>query len=180
MRATTYELKVPVGTGDLFRSRLAEAPADSLSALQWHTVKRGESLGTIARKLHVSTTDLAAANFLTTRSRVSAGQQLIIPRAPTTLLAARTETPAPAAPAAVAHAVASEKAPVRVVPASARVEPQRIVYRVRRGDTLFSIAQLYDTTVAALKNWNRSIVGSRIHVGDRLTIVTTRTRAASN
>ena len=55
------------------------------------------------------------------------------------------------------------------------VEPQRIVHRVKRGDTLSSIARLYNTTVAALKSWNaRTIRGSRINVGDRLTIFATR------
>ena len=47
-------------------------------------MKKGESLATIARKLKVSRTDLAEANNLTTKSRVRAGQELIIPRAPAT------------------------------------------------------------------------------------------------
>ena len=55
------------------------------------------------------------------------------------------------------------------------VEPQRIVHRVKRGDTLFSIAKLYNTTVASLKSWNaRTIRGNRINIGDRLTIFATR------
>ena len=53
MRSPNYEIKVPVGTGDAFRARLAETPAESLNAFQWHSVKRGESLQTIARKLKV-------------------------------------------------------------------------------------------------------------------------------
>ena len=42
-------------------------------------------------------------------------------------------------------------------------------YRVKRGDTLFSIAQLFDTTVARLRSLNR-LRGSHISVGDRLTV----------
>ena len=95
VRSPKYELKLPVGTGDAFRARLAETPADSLNAFQWHSVKRGETLLSISRKLKVRQADLAEANSLTLRSRVQAGQQLIIPRAPTTLLAARPENPAP-------------------------------------------------------------------------------------
>ena len=49
-----YELKVPAGTGEQFRARLASAPADDLNSLKWHTVRSGESLATIARKLRVS------------------------------------------------------------------------------------------------------------------------------
>src|SRR5581483_5857048 len=151
----------------------------------------------------VKTADLAAANFLTLKSRVTPGQQLIIPRAPTTLLAARTDTIVTAAvdndakPAA-AKAVAAENKPavaekksavekpdakpaVKVTPASARLEPQKVTYRVKRGDTLTSIAKLYNTTIADLKSWNKHvIVGNRIQVGDRLTILTTRPRASTN
>ena len=95
VRSPNYEIKLPVGTGDAFRARLAEAPPESLNAFQWHSVKRGETLLSISRKLKVRQADLAEANSLTLRSRVQPGQQLIIPRAPTTLLAARPENPAP-------------------------------------------------------------------------------------
>jgi membrane-bound lytic murein transglycosylase D len=178
VRSSKYEIKLPVGTGDAFRARLAETPAENLNAFQWHSVKRGETLLSISRKLKVRQADLAEANSLTLRSRVQAGQQLIIPRAPTTLLAARPENPAPETPLAESQPVVSKP----VVPQKAATvsepidsEPQRIVHRVKRGDTLFSIAKLYNTTVAALRSWNtRTIRGTRINVGDRLTIFATR------
>jgi membrane-bound lytic murein transglycosylase D len=175
VRATQYEIKLPVGTGDAFRTRLAETPAEQLNAFQWHSVKRGETLLSISRKLKVKQADLAEANSLTLRSRVQPGQQLIIPRAPTTLLAARPENPAPETVMAASRPVVSEKA-MLVSTRAESVEPQRIVHRVKRGDTLFSIAKLYNTTVASLKSWNtRTIRGNRINIGDRLTIITTRT-----
>lgn len=174
VRSPQYELKLPVGTGDAFRARLAETPAESLNAFQWHSVKRGETLLSISRKLKVRQADLAEANSLTLRSRVQAGQQLIIPRAPTTLLAARPENPAPEAVLAESRPVVSQKAMLVSAPAES-LEPQRIVHRVKRGDTLFSIAKLYNTTVASLKSWNtRTIRGNRINIGDRLTIFAAR------
>ena len=69
--------------------------AEELATLNWHTVRRGETLSTIARKLRVSTVELASANNMTTRSRVLAGSKLMIPRPPATLLATRTERAAP-------------------------------------------------------------------------------------
>jgi membrane-bound lytic murein transglycosylase D len=42
-------------------------------------------------------------------------------------------------------------------------------YRVRRGDTLFSIAQLFNTTVAKIKSWNR-LRGNTISAGTRLMV----------
>ena len=54
-------------------------------------------------------------------------------------------------------------------------EPQRIVHRVKRGDTLSSIARLYNTTIASVKSWNARIIrGNQIKIGDRLTIFSTR------
>src|SRR5688572_10713242 len=172
VRSPKYEIKVPVGTGDAFRARLADTPAENLNAFQWHSVKRGETLLSISRKLKVRQADLAEANSLTLRSRVQIGQQLIIPRAPTTLLAARPENPAPETEVAASRTVVSEKAMLEA-PADS-VEPQRIVHRVKRGDTLLSIARLYNTTVASLKTWNTRIIRDQINIGDRLTIFATR------
>ena len=176
VRSPNYEIKVPVGTGDAFRARLAETPTENLNAFQWHSVKGGESLLTIARKLKVKQADLAEANSLSLRSRVKPGQRLIIPRAPTTLLAARPDNPAPEPVLAHSRPVVSDKAMLVSARDTDRVEPQKVVYRVKRGDTLFSIAKLYNTTVATLKSWNsRTIRGNRINIGDRLTIFAART-----
>jgi membrane-bound lytic murein transglycosylase D len=151
VRYPDYELKVPVGTADDFRAKLATARADELNTLRWHTVKRGETLATIARKRGVSRTELAAANNLSTRARVRAGQDLIIPTQPATLLAARTERSAPAV-AASRPVVGTGSMPEVSRASSANATTY---YRVKRGDTLSGIARLFDTTVAKIKSWNR-------------------------
>jgi membrane-bound lytic murein transglycosylase D len=163
-----FTLKVPVGTGDRLQARLAQASPDDMNALKWYTVKRGESLTTIARKLKVSRVDLAEANSLSIKSRVRGGQELIIPRAPATLLATRTER---AAPAEVASRSLSGSA---TVPATS-TRTSQIVYRVKRGDTLASIARLFDTTVERIKSWNK-LRGTGIAAGDRLKINASRAR----
>lgn len=160
-----YEVKVPFGTAGRLTSHLAGAAPSELGALNWYTVRRGESLSTVARKLRVARLDLAEANHLTIRSRVRAGQELIIPRAPATLLAARAERPAP-----VAVASRSLAGPATVASLSRAVEPATpLTYRVKRGDTLSSIARLFGTTVEKLKSLN-SLPGTRIAAGDRLTV----------
>jgi membrane-bound lytic murein transglycosylase D len=182
LRYPSYEVKVPAGTGERLRTRLVDAKASELAVLNWYRVKGGESLTTISRKLRVSRGDLAEANGLTVKSRVRPGQELIIPRAPTTLLASR---PGPAAETTVASAAkpktaASEQAPERVdarteaaLEDAAAVDEARVVYRVKRGDTLSSIARAFETTVAAIKRSNR-LLSNRIAIGDRLTINTAR------
>jgi membrane-bound lytic murein transglycosylase D len=160
----TFELKVPTGTGDQFQARLADAGPGDMTALKWYTVRSGESLAGIARKLKVSRADLAEANSLSVKSRVRSGQERIIPRAPATLLASRTER---AAPAEVASRALSGAATVTEAPTRTQ---SPIVYRVKRGDTLSSIAQLFDTTVARIKSLNK-LRGNAIIIGSRLKIV---------
>ena len=93
--SANYEIKVPQGTAEQFASRLAAASPDDLASLKRYTVKRGESITTISRKLRVSRIDLAEANHLSVKSSVRAGQELVIPRAPATLLSASASRPAP-------------------------------------------------------------------------------------
>jgi membrane-bound lytic murein transglycosylase D len=169
IRDSGYELRVPLGTADVVRQQFASAEPTALVSLTWHTVKRGETLLSISRKLRVNRADLAEANNLSTRARVRTGQRLLIPREPTILLAARTDRPAPVA------ASRPLGAPVLAArtPTMASSELTRVVYRVKRGDTLSSIARLYNTSVAALRSWN-NLAGSRINAGQRLTIFAKR------
>ncbi len=159
-----YEVKVPVGTADRLTARLASAPTSDLGALNWYSVKSGETLTTVARKLRVARVDLAEANHLSVRSRIRPGQDLIIPRAPATLMAARADRPAPAT---VASRAITGPASVATVERASETRP--VTYRVKRGDTLSSIAQLFNTTVARLRSLNR-LRTSKIDVGDRLTV----------
>jgi membrane-bound lytic murein transglycosylase D len=181
VKEAAYELKIPAGTAEVFTARLAAAPPDELVSLKWYTVRRGDSLTSIARKLGVSRTDLAEANNLKTRAKVSPGQALVIPRAPATLLASASK---PSAPTSVAsrsisgsaevadtpvRAVSSPAAKAEATRASRSDEPRTVTYRVKRGDTLFGIARLFDTTVEKIKSWNR-LSTNRITPGTRLTI----------
>ncbi len=129
---------------------------DDASALQWYTVRKGESLPVIARRLRVSRADLAEANYLTGSARVRPGQRLVVPRAPSAaLLAGR-------APAATGS---------RLARTTRESEPGPTVYRVRKGDTLYSIARRHGVSIENLRAWNR-IKGSALSIGDRLQIHT--------
>jgi membrane-bound lytic murein transglycosylase D len=169
VRSEGYSLRVPAGTGEVLQAQLAESTSTGRGALNWHTVKRGESIATIARKLGVKRADLAEANYLSVRSRVRVGQKLIVPRAPAVLMAANPDRPTPTAQSRPAVERASLVAEAPRAESSDRV---RRVYRVRRGDTLSSIARLFRTTVASLKRWN-ALRSNLINPGQRLTVYTT-------
>jgi peptidoglycan lytic transglycosylase D len=164
VRDTQYELKVPAGTSDSVKARLDAAPAADLASLKFYTVKRGDTLALIARKLSVSKLDLAEANYLSTTARVAAGQKLMVPHEATVLMAARTDRPTPVAEARKTVTEAGQLA--------ANVSSNRVkeVYQVRQGDTLASIARLYKTTVASLRTWNPRLPADHIVTGQRITV----------
>jgi membrane-bound lytic murein transglycosylase D len=158
LRGQDYALTVPQGAGEPIRERLAAAAPGTLNALQWHTVKRGETLTTISRKLRVSRTDLAEANYLKPASRVAAGQRLLVPRMPSAAVLARAVT------GSMTESVAD------AAPAVAEDTPEEtVVHRVKSGETLFGIARKYSTTVEQLKTLNR-LVSNTLRVGARLIV----------
>jgi peptidoglycan lytic transglycosylase D len=175
VRSDAYTVNVPAGTAERVTSRLEWVPPAERAALNWYTVRRGESLQTIARKLRVSRGELAAANYLSVRAAVRAGQQLVIPRAPAALMAARPDRPVPLTES---RRVAASSALVSDAPSAEQSKDARLIYQVKRGDTLSSIASVFRTTVASLRRWNH-LAGTHISVGDRLLIFTSGNRRAS-
>ncbi|MGV3520337.1 LysM peptidoglycan-binding domain-containing protein [Luteitalea sp.] len=171
LRFANYEVKVPAGTGPILSTKLAAAGPSELSALKFHTVRRRESLASIARTLGVSRSDLAEANGISQRASVRAGQKLLIPRAPSAPLLASAPRTAP--PTRQAESVVASRATATSYDDDVRVT----THRVKRGETLYGIANAYDVSVADLRTWNR-MKDTRLDVGDRLTIRVARSRSA--
>jgi membrane-bound lytic murein transglycosylase D len=160
-----YELKVPAGTADSVEARLDEYDVADLASLNYYIVKRGETLPGIAQKLHVSKADLADANYLKPTSRVAAGQRLIVPAETTTLMGARADRTVPATE--TRRTVGQSGQLAQAAATSNRV---KAIYEVKRGDTLASIARVFQTSVASLKTWNPRISGNKLTAGQRLTV----------
>ncbi|HUQ89783.1 MAG TPA: LysM peptidoglycan-binding domain-containing protein [Vicinamibacterales bacterium] len=162
-----YTIKVPQGTAEKVRGGLASAEPGQLNAMQFHTVKRGETIATIAKKLGVNRTDLAEANYLKITSRVNAGARLIIPRMPSAALLARASSGEleNAAETIVADVLerTTEETKSPVTPSHART------YKVRSGDTLSAIARKTGTTITQLQNWNK-LHSTNIKVGTQLLV----------
>src|SRR5215467_9200790 len=160
---SAYELKVPVGTSAEIARRLSESTDVELPPESYYSVKRGETLAVIARKLRVTRGDLAEANDLATNARLTAGQRLVIPG---DVVPATRPAPASAASRPAVTPVSASTANVKV----------KSEYRVRQGDTLTSIADLFDTSVKTLQSWNPQLTGTRVIVGQRLTVYKIETR----
>ena len=168
VRDDAYTLKVPVGGAEVVRTRLDEEATADLASLNWYVVKRNDTLALIARKLSVSRADLAEANYVSVTARVTPGQKLMVPREANALMATRADRPVPVAES---RALAADK----VVPAvsSSSSDRVKVIYQVKSGDTLASIARVFSTSVASIKTWNR-MQDSQIRAGERLTIYTLR------
>jgi membrane-bound lytic murein transglycosylase D len=165
VRDTSYELRVPAGTAGLVQTRLRDVPAADLASLKYYVVKKGDTLPLIARNLHVSKADLAEANYLPVTARVAAGQKLMVPLEATALMAAHTSR---GIPATEARSTVTQSG--QLAQAAANSNRVKAFYQVKTGDTLASVAQLFKTTVAAVKTWNPRIPGDRLTTGQRLTI----------
>ena len=150
----TYDVRVPAGTTSAVGDCVASAPSHRRVQLRTHVVTRGQTLASIARRYGTSTRELAAANGISSRTRLRAGTDLVIPG---------TTRVARAVPTSRRTSTASASA------ANASDEGRAVRYRIKPGDTLTSIASQYGTSVARIKDWN-NIKGTRIAAGTLLTI----------
>ncbi|WP_348268026.1 transglycosylase SLT domain-containing protein [Edaphobacter paludis] len=117
-RDVPFDLHIPVGTSELFASRIKQIPEDKRDTWRFHVVHDGETLDAIATAFHTHASDIAEENGVAANDSVDAGDELVIP-----IATAR----------AVAH-------------------PQ--TYKVRRGDTLVTVADRFGVTVEQLRRWN--------------------------
>ena len=164
VRDTRYELRVPPGTKDIVLSRLDASPTADLASLKYYTVKHGDTLALVARKLNVSKPDLAEANYLPVSARLTAGDRLIVPHEATVLMAARADR---GIPVADARRTVNEAGQLAEATPTNRV---RVSYQVKSGDTLASVARLFQTTVSSIKTWNPRLPSDRLTTGQRLTV----------
>ena len=149
LRLASVEAPVAIATTATTATPI-NALANTTSS-QPYVVKPGDTLFSIAKRAGVSLTELKAANQLTSNS-VNVGQTLQL----TGNIASNVFDTAPTV-ALVSTAVAAKSTPART-------------HIVRAGDTLFSIAKRFNTTVANLlilnQLTNKSVLkpGVRLHV----------------
>jgi membrane-bound lytic murein transglycosylase D len=187
VRGAEYELKVPYGLGDAVRVHLTEIDGTA-PPLSHYIAPKNETLSAVARRLGVTRTDLAEANYLSVKTTVRSGQSLIIPRPPAyaATIDANGDGVAEAVTASLAlsesaHAFDSGSSSKTTAHAKAtsgtrKATSVKVVHRVKAGETLTSIAENYNTTVAALKQSNH-LHSNTIRTGQRLSVIVARSTA---
>ncbi|MGC2162465.1 MAG: transglycosylase SLT domain-containing protein [Silvibacterium sp.] len=78
----TFGLHLPAGTKDIFEQRIAGIPADKRRYWRYHILASGETLEDVARSFHVSVSEIADVNQLTSTTDLSNLDAVIVPVAP--------------------------------------------------------------------------------------------------
>ncbi len=141
-------------------SALEAEPVADVTPASTYSVGRGDSLWTIAKKNHLTVSDLAAANNLKPGASVRLGQKIIIPgkALPPGTAAART-------------AVSTSAAKVPAGPAATPVAAgDAVKHTVRPGETLGAIARKYQVRMGDLATANNISDPAKIRPGMELVI----------
>jgi len=141
-----YILKIPNGTLETASSVMSSLPRWIPPEATYfiHYVRRGETVSEIASRYGTSTSSIARLNGLNRRYLIRPGQRLKVP--------------------------GSSRS--RSISASSRNvtrEGNKLVYTVRRGDSLYLIANAFGTTIQNIKNLNQ-LSSTRLDVGQKLII----------
>ncbi|MBT3216936.1 MAG: LysM peptidoglycan-binding domain-containing protein [Candidatus Marinimicrobia bacterium] len=138
----SYSLRIPKGRKETFFANFTALPNDQKFAQQnlIHKVKRGESLWTISSRYKVSIHDLAAVNKIRNRHKIQIGQKLTVP---------------------IKGGVGVDGGPPG---------HYKVVYKVKRGDTLGQIAEDYGTRTNHIRRWNNINYGDYIHPKQKLVL----------
>src|ERR1019366_8856957 len=135
-----FELHLPAGTADKFQTAVASIPADKRVWWRYHKVQGEETLASIARTFHTTAKAIAEANDLNNKDlngdSLPPEARLIIPIAP----GKQSDT------SSYAHATTH--------------------YKVRKGDTVESVAENFGVSAKMLRGWNHlkgsSLAGRRV------------------
>ena len=179
---TGYRLRIPQGKEDLFAQNFSTVPPNQKKQWIVHNVRRSETLGTIARRYGLTTAVLKEVNNIRSERRLSVGTSLAIPVSPEEMADAKIPFNydkevkkvsfgnGKKAALAEARADASNGRKSSKHTLSSPKGKTRLVYSVKRGDTIGHIAEWYRVRASDIRNWNNIAYGSLIQTAAELAI----------
>lgn len=146
-----FDLHLPTGTADKFETAVASIPTDKRVWWRYHKVQGGETLASIARTYHTTPVAIAEANDLS-------------PSPNNGRIAGRN--------AGMNYEALSPEARL-IIPIAAGKQADTSTYahatthyKVRKGDTVESVAENFGVSVKMLRSWNRlkgsSLAGRKV------------------
>jgi LysM repeat protein len=132
-----------------------------------HTVQYGDTLFSLARRYGTTVSDIAQTNNIANPDQIYASQVLEIPAASQPAASGMRSACSAASPcsAPAAYSAAPAYSAPAIPPAAGSGQ-----YMVQPGDTLYSIARHYNTTVDAIMRQNDIRDASYIRIGDVLVL----------
>ena len=196
-----YPLKIPKGTYNTLAANLINIPDDARRTYLFHAVKKRETLSKIADKYGITVKDLADANNISTKTKLSVGVELKIPvvnldsknYAYNTNIETASENDGYVSPYLSLNKndsntneeetlIADETTDEVIVASNDVTEttventivvPEGMVpvnYHVKKNESLLSIADLFNSRVSDVRNWNNIPYTTTIRVGQKLTV----------
>ncbi len=126
-----YQLQVPAGTAALFAAGYAELPEDQRARYHRHQICRGDTLRALAKQYRIQVDDIVLLNNIKNPRALKVGSNLILP-----LKEGFTRLPVDEL-------------------ADSYVRSRRRTYKVRNGDSLWTIARRNNVTEKQLRVWNK-------------------------
>lgn len=168
-RTTKYVL---LKEGETPESRFAKAGKDGQMIL--HTIKRGETLSKISKQYNVPVSIIKQWNGITNVRRIRAGNHIaLFLDAPQNVYSASgsiAQSSRKGASTSKALVILKEKNKVAANSSTvAAIIPQKVWYKVRNGDSLWTIARKFQVSAKQIRNWN-NLPDNLIHPGTRLVV----------
>jgi membrane-bound lytic murein transglycosylase D len=162
-----YALKVPVGYGEKVLAALPALPRyiPPDVVYGWHSVKSGDTLGAIARHYKTSADAIMRLNGIKNPRSLQIGRKLKIPGKGDPSESEPGGGPAPRLSVQTTKPTETTSGGRPAV----QVQDAKTFYVIKAGDTLFTLARQFDTTVEKIKADNR-LADDGLSVGQRLVI----------
>ena len=181
-----YRLRVPLGRTQAFNVNYAAIPEDQKTDWDIHKVRRNETLSSIAHHYGLSVAFLLDVNKSVNPRRLSVGKELAIPL-PKDVAAQRSkkqfdynqEIKRISFDRAKVLAAQASRGRRSHKTARTPVGKEKLVYRVKRGDTLGHIAEWYGVRASDIRNWNDIAYGEFIRPGQELSVWVPQEKVAS-
>lgn len=152
-----YTIRLPKGSRDLVSNALESFNTVHTVQYTTHVVRRGDTLTRISQLYNVPIRDIMTANNLRNNQPIIIGQRLTIPNP------------------GYSQTVASSQS--GSLPNYSE-NHTKIVYTVRKNDTLGHIAERYGTRASNIRHWNNLQYGQYIYPGQKLVIWVPKSKIA--
>lgn len=181
-----YRFRVPSGSATRFREKYAALPADMKRDWVAHTVKKGETLGGIAARYGITASVLQETNRLKSTKRLSVGSTIVVPvprGSSKHTLQFSASSSSDEKPQIRSHTNGRAKLERALARAQQRTldvpdGKKKLIYTVKRGDTIGHIAEWFGCRSADIRNWNDIPYGRPIRAGQDLDVYVDDGKAA--